>query len=224
LALSFVIRPTNAIPIFFISVYLFINYRNQFLKYILLATPIAILYVVYNLYVYDNILPNYSQPDRVFHLQYLFEALAGNFISPARGLFIFSPIFILAIYGFFLIKKDKHKPLFLIMLASIFCHWILISSFPHWYGGHSYGPRLFSDMIPFFMCFIILAIQHILSHKTVIKTITMTALLPLMLFSFFVHYKGAYYFAVHQWNVIPTNIDNDTDRLWDWHDMQMFRK
>ncbi len=48
LSLAFIIRPTNAIPVFFISLYVFIKYRQYFLKYLLLALPFALLYFAYN--------------------------------------------------------------------------------------------------------------------------------------------------------------------------------
>lgn len=99
----------------------------------------------------------------------------------------------------------------------------MISSFPHWYGGRSYGPRLFADMIPYFMFPIILFIKSIVNISLSNKLKVMTLVLPLVIFSFYVHFKGAYVKAVHDWNIYPTKIVDDTDRLWDWSDMQIFR-
>ena len=223
LALSFIIRPTNAIPIFFISFYVFINYRSSFTKYLLVAAPFSILYFAYNLTIYDQLLANYSQPNRVFQFEKFFEALAGNIISPARGLLVFSPILILAFYGLVRYFPKKLNSMNFLVMIIMLSHWFLISSFPHWYGGHSYGSRLFTDMLPFIMHFIVLAYQKISSMTKNKQLLIQLLLSPLLLFSFYVHYKGSHEIAVHLWNSKPTKIQEDTSRLWEWSDMQMFR-
>ena len=226
LALALIIRPTNAIPIFFISLYIFINHRHEFLKYLLVATPFAIIYFAYNLSIYGDIFPSYTQLNSVFYSNNFMEALAGNIFSPSRGLFIYSPILMLSILGFirfFPSKNNLFSSLEFLLLIIIFCHWIIISSFPHWWAGHSYGPRFFADMIPLFMYPIILVFEEINSLKAKKRAVILMAIAPLVIFSFYVNYKGAYIHAVYEWNSIPNNIDSDPSRLWDWTDSQIFR-
>ncbi len=157
LAIAFIVRPTNAIPIFYLTGYLLINHRRQVFSYLLILLPFALAFFVYNIFIYSSLLPSYFSPDRVFHMGVFYEALAGNLVSPARGVLIYSPIFILGIVW---IIKNYSKltisspPIYYV--AILISHWIMISSFPHWWGGHSYGPRFFADMVPFFMYFSIL--------------------------------------------------------------------
>ncbi len=227
LALAFIVRPTNAIPILFISLYILINYRHAFLKYLLVAAPFAIVYFTYNISIYGDMFPSYTQLNRVFYATNLMEALVGNLISPSRGVFVYSPVLILSIYGFiqfFPCKNDMFNSLVFLVLVIIFCHWLLISSFPIWWAGHSYGPRFFADMMPLFMYPIVLVFEKIISLQTTKKLVILVAIAPLIMFSFYVHYKGAYIHAVYEWNVTPTNIDSDSDRLWDWNDSQIFRQ
>lgn len=223
LALAFIVRPTNAIPIFFISVYIFLYYRDYFIKYLLVSLPFAVMYFFYNYSIYTQLFSNYSQPDRVFHMKNFFEALGGNIYSPSRGLFIYSPIFLLSIFSFIRNKSSRYRPILMLFLLIIVSHWLLISSFPHWYGGRSYGPRLFADMIPFFMFPIVIWVKQFIDYPFAHQLRAMVLILPLLSFSFYVHYKGAYIKAVHDWNIAPTKIHDDTDRLWDWEDMQIFR-
>jgi hypothetical protein len=227
LAFAFIIRPTNAIPVFFISFYIFVNYKHAFMKYILVAAPIAIVYFGFNMSIYGKILSNYYSPDRVFHLSRFMEALAGNIYSPSRGLFIYSPILLVSLYGFirfFPNKNNLRNSYILLFLIIIFCHWLLVSSFPHWWAGHSYGPRFFADMIPLFIFSVILVFEQIAVQKPIKQAVILLSITPFLIFSFYVHYKGAYIHAVYEWNITPTNIDADPGRLWDWNDMQMFRK
>lgn len=224
LALAFIIRPTNAIPIVFFSGYIFLNYRKQFLQYLLIALPFAGVFFIYNLSIYDSILSPYYLPERVFRLNSFFEALAGNLISPARGIFIYSPILLLPI-GLIFSKQSKPKinSLSVLLLLILLCHWIVISSFPHWWAGESYGPRFFADMIPFFIYFIILFMMDFEKNSSNKTILTLIVILPLILISFYINAKGAYFWDVHQWNLTPNNIDTHPERLWDWHDLSFLR-
>jgi len=224
LALAFIIRPTNAVPIVFISIYILINYRNQFVKYVLIALPVATIFFLYNFSIYGSLLSPYYLPERIFHLQRFFEALAGNLISPSRGLLIYSPILILSFWLMFkkLIELELNSiSVFLIII--VFGHWVVISSLPFWWGGHSYGPRFFADMIPFFIYFIILFMVDFRLGLADKRTFTWFGIILLITISFYINARGAYNWDVHQWNIKPNNIDSNPERLWDWHDLAFMR-
>ncbi len=224
LALAFIIRPTNAIPVFFISTYVFINHRGVVVKYLLIALPLALLFFAYNFSIYNAPFSNYFQPSRVFYASRFIEALLGNIVSPARGVLVYTPVLALSAFGFIRCLSDlKTSSIELFIAIIIVCHWLLISSFPHWWAGHSYGARFFADIIPFFMYFVILFFEDIKVFPPLKKRLVLVVIVPLVVFSFYIHCKGAYSQAVYQWNFIPTNIDADPARLWDWHDLQFAR-
>ena len=76
-------------------------------------------------------------------------ALAGNLVSPARGLFIFCPLVVLSVVGVVVRWRAGELTAFWKALAVIpVVHWIVISAFKHWWGGDSYGPRFFTDLMP----------------------------------------------------------------------------
>ncbi|MDD4924765.1 MAG: hypothetical protein PHF74_08085 [Dehalococcoidales bacterium] len=160
LAFSYVIRPTNSIPVVLFTIFVLIRYRQYFLKYILWAMPIAIPFVCFNCMVSHSLLPEYYLPQNTLYYNYTpmtleyYEAMAGKLISPNRGLFVFSPILLFSIYGIAL--KIKRKQILLLdyfLIGVIFLHWLIISTIPMF--GHQYGPRLFTDMIPYFVYFLI---------------------------------------------------------------------
>lgn len=224
LAFSYVVRPTNAIPVFLLSLYVLIQYRKYFLRYLIWAVSIVIPFLLFNFAIYHSFLSPYYLPQRIASNPHFFEALAGNLISPARGLFIFSPVLLFSIYGVVLkIRNKEFATLDYFLLGIIFLHWIAISSFRHWWAGHSFGPRLFSDMVPYFVYFLVPIIAEISKLKGTRKVIFSSGFFCLILVSFFIHYRGANNWDVYVWNAEPVNVDVKPARVWDWQDIQFLR-
>ena len=226
LAMAFIIRRTNSVPILFISIYILIFRRKHFLKYLLVSLPFIVFFFYYNFSVYGTFSSNYFQNEsgRFLMSNSFLEAIVGNIVSPSRGLFIFSPILALSLFGFLrLLFYRKINSLEIFFALIIISHWLLISCFFPWWAGHSYGPRTFSDMVPFFMYFLCLFFEPVISLPALKKMAAFAIITPLVVFSFYVNYKGAFSRAVYEWNVTPTNISVDPDRLWDWHDAQFLR-
>jgi hypothetical protein len=92
----------------------------------------------------------------------------------------------------------------------------------HWWGGHSYGPRLFSDMAPY-LCYLLMPALPALSLERRRPIVWSTAFALCLLFSVFVNYRGAVAPEVYAWNAAPVEIDEQPARLWDWHDAQFLR-
>jgi hypothetical protein len=38
-----------------------------------------------------------------------------------------------------------------------------------------------------------------------------------------IHQRGGWSGAVHEWNAIPNNVDQHTERIWDWRDPPWLR-
>jgi hypothetical protein len=74
------------------------------------------------------------------------ESMAGLLISPARGLFIFTPIALFALWE--LALQSRHTVLARALLAAVVTHFVFISAWNEWHGGESFGPRLLTDMLP----------------------------------------------------------------------------
>ena len=87
-------------------------------------------------------------------------ALAGNLVSPARGLFIFCPLVVLSVAGVVVRWRAGELTAFWKALAVIpVLHWIVISAFKHWWGGDSYGPRFFTDLVPILVVLALPAVE-----------------------------------------------------------------
>lgn len=226
LAFSYVVRPTNSVPFLLLTIFVFFQYRHYFLRYLFWAMTIAVPFFLYNLSIYHSVLPPYYLPQRHemgFHSGFL-EALAGNLISPARGLFLFSPIFLYSIYGVALkINEKQFGSLDFSLLGIIFLHWVVISFSSMWWAGWSFGPRLFSDMIPFLIYFLIPVMREMPKWRGIKKMILISIFLCSMFISFSIHFRGANHWEVYNWNNDPVNVDTQPDRVWDWRDAQFLR-
>jgi hypothetical protein len=222
LVFSFVIRPTNAISVLVLTIYVFLEHRNYFVGYLLGAALVAIPFLALNQRLYGSLLAPYYMPTRIGAGGTLLGALAGHLVSPSRGLLIFSPVLLFSVVGVAL--KAARRTLTRLdwsLLIILGLHWLVISAFPKWWGGWSYGPRFTSDVLPYLVYFLIPVLAWMGEPRTpavvaVFFWITVTV-------SVFIHYRGANDRATFDWNGQPVQVDVQPDRVWDWRDPQFLR-
>jgi hypothetical protein len=224
LAAAYVARPTNAV--FVVALLIFHFMRNRaLLGYILLPFSFILgLFSLLSLNTYGTLVPPYYQPNRLTASDTFIEAVAGNLISPARGLFVFSPVLILSIWGAFLLfRHTTYRLLPSLLIASFLGHLVAISLFPHWWGGHSYGPRLMSDTLPTLIFFLLPAIRFIGTGPNLLARPKTYVLAVLTLLSFLVHHHGATHQSALRWDRSPVSVDQEPERVWDWSDPPFLR-
>jgi hypothetical protein len=223
LAMAYVIRPTNSLSFICFSLFVLLYYRQYFWRYLVWALFVLAPFIIFNLSTYGALLPPYYSLGRIGLHSSFFEALLGNLISPARGLFVFSPIFLMAFLGIFLkMRGGGRAKVDYFLVAIIGLHWLAISAYSHWWAGYSYGPRFFADMVPFLVYFLI-PVVGFLTQGNRPKWIMLTIFLGLTALSFWVNYQGAVRWEVHLWNVNPVSVDSKPSRIWDWQDIQFLR-
>lgn len=223
LAYSYVIRPTDAIPLVLLTVFIAIHYRRYFLRYCCWGLLIALPFVIYNFKVYGSPLSPYYQSN-TFSTGTILEGLAGNLVSPSRGLFVYSPVLIASFWGVYLKIRDRTLvSLDYFLIAIIFLHWLLISANMPWFGGHSYGPRLFTDMLPFLIYFLLPSLIWFGALPRKKRTAVAPVLLILVSVSVFAQFQGAFSGPARDWNVHP-EIENNLGRLWDWSDVPFLKR
>ena len=77
--------------------------------------------------------------------QALPESLAGLLVSPARGLLVFTPLALLAVWG--LITQGR-RSLARGLMGAAAVHFAFMACWDEWHGGESFGPRLLTDLLP----------------------------------------------------------------------------
>jgi hypothetical protein len=150
----------------------------------------------------------------------LLTALAGNLLSPSRGVLVFCPWLPVVVAGAW---RSSGYQLALARLASVILglHMLAISTSPRWWAGHCYGPRLVTEMVPWLALLAIIACRVWLEPgsngrgRALSRTAAM-GLALLLAWSVFVHGVGALSAKATPWNVWPQPVERAPQRLWDF--------
>jgi hypothetical protein len=223
LALAYLIRPTNSLAVGFVGLYVLINFPKQVWLYVAGLAVVFIPYVAQNWFTYGNPFPPYSYQlfERFSTPSVFLEGLAGTLVSPARGLFIFSPVFLLSIYGMYLRLRGRltlsNTDLYL--AAILPAHWIMVALFQDWGGAWSVGPRYFVDVIPLLVYFLI----PILRPEVLAVRGLRYALIATVLVSALIQFHASTSIYPWMWNGKPVALVEAPQRKWDWGDLQFLR-
>ena len=97
---------------------------------------------------------------------------------------------------------------------------VAISQFPHWWGGHAYGPRLLAEVVPAFLVLGPLVVREGLRQKPNIPLAAIAFIFTsVSLFALFIHsFQGLYNQYTARWNhYLEPNIDDDPDAIFNWN-------
>ncbi len=225
-AYAYVVRPTNSLAVIFFSAYVLFSYPRRMYVYVAGVVLVFVPFILYNYHIYHHLLSPYYNPNLLKVGRSLkLEAFAGILFSPARGLFIFSPVLIFSIAGVLLLfVRRKFTLLDGAILLILLSHYYVIASITTPYAGFSFGPRYFCDMMPFFIYFLIYFIQYLMQmQRRPMKYALSFFLLVTLSASFFINYRGATRPSTFMWNEVPNTIDQHLERIWDWNDLQFMR-
>ncbi len=139
-------------------------------------------------------------------LSFIFAFCTSAWSTGSRSLMQHGPSMMMLTLALYLLTKAGKNP----RLGIIFTHRLLISFLtPDWWGGYSFGNRFFSDLVPFFVFFLIPVIQFI-PKIAGWKQIAFTATFVLLVFaSFFIHIQGANSEDAFLWNAKPADVDRN---------------
>ena len=206
LSWAFFCRPTLALSVVALTLFVATSRRRRLLPLAVVGGGWAALFVVHSFWVFRQVLPPYFGSAHAasgrLKLAYLLEigreAALGTLFSPARGLFFFTPILLvvlLALVWSWRMLDRQQRRLAWCGLGVLVVHWHLVSSFRPWTGGASFGPRLFTDLLPWFLVLAAMATAATLARARAGARLgaqlwAVTALLT-VLPSVFIHSRGA---------------------------------
>jgi hypothetical protein len=202
-------RPTNALALAALGAFVLYTAGRRAVPFALAAALVFAVGFTLSWSTWHTLTPPYFRSQKFGFGATTWIALAGNWISPARGLLIYVPVFAFSFAGFWRTRRD---PLSLALAALVLVHWVTISLYLDWTAGFSYGPRYFSDLTPVFVYFLIPVLGQYRFW-----------LVLLAMLSFAVHARGAFHIAVHDWNKTPVTINEDPSRAWGWRDPPFLR-
>ena len=114
-------------------------------------------------------------------------------------------------------RRVKTPIIYRYLSVALIVHWLFLAIWPMWWAGWSYGPRLFCTMIPIWLILIV-------PMRTALRRIPIAlAGLACVSWSVFAEVRCISDQDVHLWNAMPVDVNDHTQRLWDWGDMQILR-
>ena len=216
---AYLCRPTAVIFVGVVAIYVLFKSWKLFTKLSVSLCALFTVFIFFSLYQYNQVLPPYY--DQSLHPTKTFwTALFGILLSPARGLFIYSPYLMVTFGGLYFFGKKLFRS-HLTWMASCWLVLVLItiSLWPTWWGGHSFGPRLLTDVFPACMLLTIFVWDELLKTtflSNIQKRVVIIIFLCLASISILIHtYQGLYNPAIVMWNVSP-DIDQYPEYLFDW--------
>jgi hypothetical protein len=151
----------------------------------------------------------------------LADGLLGLLVSPSRGLLIYSPVLAVGLAGLATAFRAPRGSLFPYLGAGAGGTLLLLGAYSVWWGGHSFGPRLASDVLPALVLCIVP-----LGSRLWARPPWRGALVALFVWSVGVQGVGAFFYPSPResdWNTSPRDVDQAHERLWDWRDPQLLR-
>ncbi len=223
--LSFAIftRPTNLVPLAAAGLWILWRQRLQVGWFALGSVPVFGLFGAIHLALFHAVIPAYSRVQRTDEAGLSFgrhvpEALLANLVSPSRGLLVYLPLVLFSAAGLWIWWRGRKERDWALLLAAIFVgHYLLISFYEDWFGGHGYGPRYFADIAPLLM----LPLAAWLGKAR--ARIWTAAFAACAAVSVFTASQGAWCGACMRWDSDPQEIRQSMWRAWDWKDPMFLR-
>lgn len=156
-----VARQNDALSALLFTLYVFFEHRAALWRWFVWAIPPLLLAIVYN--------AAYNGSPLVFGYQEGLQqtmglprpdGILGLFISPSRGLLVYSPFFMFTLPGW-RSSQSSDKRFFLFSALVFASNVLLLSSFQAWDGGWGYGTRLITDALPYAMFLLIPALTFL---------------------------------------------------------------
>lgn len=216
LALAFAVanRPTNIIFALVLTVFVLIHRRKAIAGFVALAAIPAILLGVYSHLYWGSIFAlGQGQGGWGFNGNML-AGLAGLLVSPARGIFIFSPIFVFSVLEG--VRRLRHKsgeslPDYLFVATILLV--LLYTKWGNWWGGHSFSYRLLTEISPVMIILASSAWRFGLAKKPLARR----AFIAAAAISVFVQALGASSYP----STFNDRIDTEPQRLWNWKETEI---
>ncbi len=216
-------RTVNGVGMAVLCAVITIRHRRAAVPFIVPAAILSSILIFYNIALFgswkggDTVLHSlHWELDRVQGGSWstpLVVGLAGQLISPSRGIFIFSPFLLFSIWGMWMIWRRSESVwrtlAFTIPAPAIML--ILFSKYAVWWGGNShYGPRYQIETYPFLILYLSAIMPQIRR-----KGWLLLLFILLLLYSCIVQWIGAFCYP-GGWETYPTDLANDKGRFWDW--------
>lgn len=200
-AWTYFVRPTGAAAIVAVSGYVWWVHRKELIAYAATLTGWLAAFAGYWWLVFNTVFPSYFLATQTNPTSFA-GGFAGNLIGPSRGLFVFVPSTLFALYLIVRYRKHViHRSLAVFAFIQIIGLAIIIARF-YQGQGCSYGPRYFAEAIPSFVLLAILGLDAMRRVKeSSPHRIEIAAAIFLIAVSVAMNARGAWSFAGLDWSL-----------------------
>lgn len=221
-------KPAHAVFAALFLVYFSRTHRARVSLYCAPLVAVGLGALGYNLYFFGRLLGAYPEPLALSGTASSVAASAmrvpwwhglfGLLINPNRGLLIYVPWTVLALWGAARLWKEKAFAWGKYIVAGVATVFVMHAGLGEWWAGTCYGPRYLTDLLPFLALFLVPLWPHIQADSLVRAAFGMAVAVAL-----WVQVVGAFYYPYGNWDGLPVDVDMAPSRLWDWTDTQIMR-
>jgi hypothetical protein len=220
LAWSYFVRPTASVSIVAVTIYVAVTERRKLPALLATGAVWLALFLVYSRLTFGIWLPTYYRMT-TFSMRTFGSGLLGILVSPSRGQLVFVPVTAFVLYVVVRYRRAlPHARLAATALGALVCHVALIAAFENWHGGHSYGPRYLTPVVPWLVLVAALGLRALLDERARGMSYEVTAGAVLLSCSVLLQARGAWARETWTWNAEPTNVSDHVERVWSWRHSQ----
>jgi len=188
-------RPSDSLLVLPVIGYVLWCHREKTVIYGISAFLGSLPFLVYNIIMFGTLFGGYSKVAlrMAFDIPPLLLNFLGLLIAPNRGLFVFTPVLVLSLIGFWLIRKeDKPFSRFLLGAVPAMVVTILVyASFDDWQGGETFGPRYLTCILPYMVIALCIFLDHLRKNP---QTLVMAVVVMLIAVSVFIQVIGVIFY------------------------------
>ncbi len=216
LSWMYFVRPTGAVPIVCVAAFLFVCHRGEFKRFAAAGALWFGAFTVYSWFTFDEVIPGYYLASRLQFRTFPI-ALAGILVSPSRGLFLYVPMTGFITYVLIRYRHElPYRRLLFLSLSVILVHGVCVAGYPNWWGGASYGPRLLTDVLPWFAVLAILGLAgRAKTHPLDNCRLELATACCLVALSIAINGRGAFSVSTQQWSTV-VDVDRHPEHIFDW--------
>ena len=211
-------RPPDAVLLLPIIGYVVWYERQNLPVYAISAAATGLPFLIYNLSIFGNVFGGYKQNLGVFTFGLdSIGNFAGLLIAPNVGLLIFSPVLILAVFGYLnlrTISSVRVRQVLFVFGPAIVLEILVYSFFGFWESSvaFSYGQRFLTGFIPVLAIFVGIAINEFFMAEPAISTAqaVRAVIILLVVSSVIIQAIGVFLYPLYP------DRSTSSDRTWDW--------
>jgi len=192
-----------------------VRWRRRALVFAAAPALVGVALLAYNRAVFSNVAGGYGGFQHFDGP--LLTGLAGLFVSPNRGLLVFTPIMAFGLWGAVQVWRTSAPPWLRWLTVGVALHVIAHAAFTESWAGYTYGPRYMTDVLPALTLFLVYGLVPLCR----VPAVAVGAVL-LALYGVGVQAIGVYA-ADEGWNREPVPLELAPQRIWDWSDLQIVR-